>query len=255
MKKLIILILASLILAISVNALECTIKQSCSVGENSLSLSFYQETDSHLKNINSNGPYKLCCPNSYEVNVFGSSCNSGIFLKYYNSGTTPLDTHVSKPESTLYTSNICFKFNSGSGNVQCSTKSSCDSDELGVLSLAQSEDSHAGSFSSYNNKVCCKITKCPENFDWSETSSSCQPAFPVCFVRDIPTNTVEPDYSCQSRWMTPLNQGGNYWKDALDEDDNCFKPNNGQACCFESVYDNKEYGQQEEILMKYITVE
>ena len=267
MKKLmLILIIISLINIINVNAVDdCKISTSCSIFNEKAIFSLYQITDSNVRN-DVLGEYKVCCPfNGLKIKGTYGSCGStdrdDIIVKAYNTGKTPLDAHASIPSSTAsgYTQNICLSLDDGvNGSVQCRSASSCDTanNEFGVVSLYQESDSHVGSISDYNNKVCCKVTVCPEGFIWDSVIKTCRSNFPACFVRTVSTNSVDQTEECKDRWMTATSQTGLYWKDALTPLTNdCFEQSspgiadNARACCYEALYNDKEYGRYSNILI------
>ena len=249
MKKLILLFL---ILSISIYFVNsetisgsCSIKTSCAVNEVAL-FSLYEQRDSHVK-VDLSGRYKVCCPNNNLTGTTGAQCanppgkedSADLLFKAYSN----LDSHISSAGS-FWQENICLGINSTlSGNVQCTTKSSCGANELGVVSLYQQEDSHVGAVNDYSNKVCCSVTVCPAGFTWDGVK--CTPAFFACFL--LESKKINPDYLCQSIWTEPMSQSDPYWGDALTPNvQDCFEINNERACCFATSYLGDTYGQYEE---------
>jgi hypothetical protein len=162
---------------------------------------------------------------------------------------------------------MCLALRSGSGLVSCrsTTSSTCNSDEFGVVSLSQTEDSHVGAFFDYGNKVCCKVVLCPTDFHWDGINQTCKPSFLTCYIRNNFNGQVDQNQLCKSRFTKPIqtalpgtsgSQTGPYWNDALSRyTDDCFaqspspvgQGDNARACCFAATYANTEYGSYQDI--------
>ena len=250
MKKLILLFLILSISIYLVNSEKisgtCSIKTSCDAGETAL-FSLYEQTDSHVK-VGLNERYKVCCPNIKVLNgTKGSQCanppgredSADLLFKAYNN----VDSHVSNAASS-WQENVCLSLSSEfSGSVQCTIKSSCDANELGVVSLYQVEDSHVGSVNDYLNKVCCSVNYCPAEFQWDPNLNRCVPIFEICLLQNS-DGKVDQSKFCKSIWRQPLSQTEPYWDGALTpQDKDCFEIDNEAGCCFAATYLGDTYGR------------
>ena len=242
----------------------------------------------YFENDKTQSTYNFQFTGTYGTASCGTANVNDEIVKAFNTGTNPLDAHVIKkeldennlepptggvvydtgltgaaggggegpPPAAKYDKYICLAFNSNAqGNIQCTTRASaCNAGELNVISLEREQDSHVGAYSDYQNRVCCKVTSCPVGFIWDDIDKVCEPSFPVCFKRNIATNTVDTSYACDARWTsaTPGTQASNeYWNDALtptttdcfaDETTQAPIADNGRACCFETTFAGQEYG-------------
>ena len=257
MKKLILLFLILLVSIYLVNSEtisgSCSIKTACNADEAAV-FSLYEQTDSHVR-TDLSGRYKLCCPNNKVlIGTKGSNCadpanpdSADLLFKAYNTGRSVTeDAHVSYSINPLpgYTENVCLSLTPEfSGNVQCTIKtSSCDANELGVVSLFQREDSHVGSINDYANKICCSVNFCPQDFYWR--NGECIPRFASCLVAEGEFKKITSDSLCQSLWRQPMSQTELYWRDALSpEVQDCFEIDNELACCYATEYLGDTYGK------------
>ncbi len=253
----------------------CTIKTSCGLDEFPL-FSMYQDTDSHVRE-DVNGAYKVCCPSfvnnltAYTSDTCGTGATANSQSKVIRMyGTYPaLDAHAAIPSSVApgYVS-MCLGLQTGvTGNVVCTSRlNSCNLNEIGVVSLYQTEDSHVGGYENYTNKICCSLTICPTGFAWQLNLVSgvyeCTPIFYTCFQRTISTDTIDQTKACKARWNPPANQSTNeYWNDALTPlTDDCFAQtsagagDNKQACCYENVFNDQEYGEYVDMAINRTTI-
>lgn len=186
-----------------------------------------------------------------------NACNpptSTVLIKTYGLS----DTHAAIPTSTEFTGSVCLSSLDNSG-VYCEVReNNCLTGQTCVLSLYQEEDSHIGDCDAYNKKVCCVV--CPKNFVWDPRLSSCTPGGGLCYIGDLNGKYISEQ--CKNKWREPypLGQNQSYWEDAIKGNPNqdCFKsPSvdiNTDACCYNTIYNNKEYGLYDPIIVKTIII-
>jgi hypothetical protein len=267
MKKLILFIFIILLFQVTEinsfdpNAFTCSVKASCNANENII-FYMYNNVDTHVSTTNTNWPYRLCCTKMI------NSCG-GLYTTLFKLYLSP-DGHASISNSN-YLNQVCLSvYNAevGQGAISCSLKPTCSTGEQCIVTLSSSDDAHVsacGVSGSYSNELCCGATVCPEGFGWNEKLNNgkggCEPAFGVCYTGDRNTLTSD-EGTCKDKWRTPTKQDEPYWRDAVNLDrQDCFDSSSGVnilACCPltpNSVYNNKEYGTFEDIIVKKCTVE
>ena len=147
--------------AIYVSGASCSVtdRSSCQVQGGYVALGLSNITNAHGETANSgNYNYVLCC------DFAGSTtCDSTNKIIGLSSST---NAHAEIPSDTNYLTDICYN------SLTCvSRTNSCNTGELGVLSLSNQTNAHIGAYNDYNTKICCSISSISTNsLYWSDTN-------------------------------------------------------------------------------------
>lgn len=151
-----ILFLSSLLIlniSYAQNEVSCYFKNECGIAEHCL-FSLFQENDSHIGDCNYYN-LKLCCSGFSKAYIINGLCQNGegtVLTFNYNNSHVGEGTYTGIGNYGNYS--VCVKFPFDAPQV--SVKSSCDLDEACIISKFKLNDSHVGSCSYYENKICVK---------------------------------------------------------------------------------------------------
>jgi len=128
------------------------------VNDNQIIISLYDLNDSHGTLWNdSNYGYKICYTDVFGVNYTGVNshlCNGNNTILKLSNYT---NAHAESSSLNDYNTNVCF------GDMSCTLRASCLTNESLILSLSNYTNAHlaVGNFASYNNKLCCVRSQSP----------------------------------------------------------------------------------------------
>jgi hypothetical protein len=127
------------------SAASCNLSSSCSPENTLMRLSNLTNAHGSLWG-SSSYPYYICCDFTGDHSCY--SINKIIKL------SSETNAHAQIPSATGYNTNVCF------ANLNCISQSggSCNSTyPISTLSLFSSTNSHMGTFSYYDTKICCQF--------------------------------------------------------------------------------------------------
>jgi len=113
------------------------------IGNGNIIFGLSNSTDAHGE-LASQGDYNyvFCCNEGSSTSCDGSNKIIGLELA--------TNSHAEIPSLSAYTNNICFE------DFSCTSRNtSCNSGEVGIISLSANTDAHIGSFNDYETKICC----------------------------------------------------------------------------------------------------
>jgi len=69
------------------------------------------------------------------------------------------NAHAEIPDGTTYSFEVCYS------DLSCRSSSSCNSNEISMLSLSSNSNAHIGGINDYDIKICCQIEEDEDNDD------------------------------------------------------------------------------------------
>jgi len=147
-------ILLSLFLFATISAESCSIVENASCTDNII-MRLSNITNAHGELSNqSNYDFVLCCDFG-TGNTNCSGTNDIIGLEYET------NAHAEIPTLSNYDIRVCYE------DLTCVARTSCESDEMGILSLFNETSSHIGGSGDYDYKICCE-GMCDTGYGYSE---------------------------------------------------------------------------------------
>lgn len=156
--RLLFSILALAVLLPAVNALSCSVENSCTGGKKCL-FTLYSTGGGHVSDCAAAGPYaysnKVCCDallSDCAVKTSPCSASEDSILKVSRASNAHFD-----PSGY----SVCCPA-PASGHFSCRIDNSCSGSEIGIASVySTTKNSHVGKYDAYSNKVCCSIVSDP----------------------------------------------------------------------------------------------
>ncbi len=156
--RLLFSILALAVLLPAVNALSCSVENSCTGGKKCL-FTLYSTGGGHVSDCAAAGPYaysnKVCCDallSDCAVKTSPCSASEDSILKVSRASNAHFD-----PSGY----SVCCPA-PASGHLSCGIDNSCSGSEVCIASVyTDAKNSHIGDCAAYNRKVCCSVSSNP----------------------------------------------------------------------------------------------